>query len=213
MYWSNQLQSSAATTTTVAQQTQEPTEETKASAVDEAKASPEVEPVVVEATTETATTDVPVKAPLDATVEGTSTSVELIDAAAPLVDATALSVDAAVPTPFAPTVEPVDSSLEVPEGGVEQIPASPPAAVSAETRRYEEHHVLKLLKVLHVYARYRAITGDLLPEYVDFFGKTLMGETSIKKSHDTVLGSLRSALNYLDDDVSTFCPFVRSFCF
>ena len=207
MYLSNQLQSSAATTTTVAQQTQEPTEETKASAVDEAKASPEVEPVVVEATTETASTDVTVEAPLDATVEGTSTS------AAPQVDSTALSVDAAVPTPVAPTVEPVDSSLEVPEGGVEQIPASPPAAVSAETRRYEEHHVLKLLKVLHVYARYRAITGDLLPEYVDFFGKTLMGETSIKKSHDTVLGSLRSALNYLDDDVSTFCPFVRSFYF
>lgn len=207
MYLSNQLQSSAATTTTVAQQTQEPTEETKASAVDEAKASPEVEPVVVEATTETASTDVTVEAPLDATVEGTSTS------AAPQVDSTALSVDAAVPTPVAPTVEPVDASLEVPEGGVEQIPASPPAAVSAETRRYEEHHVLKLLKVLHVYARYRAITGDLLPEYVDFFGKTLMGETSIKKSHDTVLGSLRSALNYLDDDVSTFCPFVRSFYF
>ena len=206
MYLSNQLQSSAATTTTVAQQTQEPTEETKASAVDEAKASPEVEPVVVEATTENAT----VEAPLDATVESTSTSVELIDAVAPLVDATALSVDAAVPTPVAPTVEPVDASLEVPEGGVEH---TPPAAVSAETRRYEEHHVLKLLKVLHVYARYRAITGDLLPEYVDFFGKTLMGETSIKKSHDTVLGSLRSALNYLDDDVSTFCPFVRSFYF
>lgn len=211
MYLSNQLQSSAATTTTVAQQTQEPTEETKASAVDEAKASAEVEPVVVEATTETAaTTDVPVEAPLDATVESTSTSVELIDAVAPLVDATALSVDAAVPTPVAPTVEPVDASLEVPEGGVEH---TPPAAVSAETRRYEEHHVLKLLKVLHVYARYRAITGDLLPEYVDFFGKTLMGETSLKKSHDTVLGSLRSALNYLDDDVSTFCSFVRSFCF
>lgn len=193
MYLSNQLQSSATTTTTVAQQTQEPTEETKASAVDEAKASAEVEPVVVESS---------IVAPLDATATVTSASVDLIDASTPLIDVTALSTDAAVPTQVAPTVEPAeDASFEVPEGGrVEEISASPPDA-AAETRRYEEHHVLKLLKVLHVYARYRAITGDLLPEYVDFFGKTLMGETSLKKSEDTVLGSLRSALNYLDDDV------------
>jgi hypothetical protein len=193
MYLSNQLQSSATTTTTVAQQTQEPTEETKASAVDEAKASAEVEPVVVESS---------IVAPLDATATVTSASLDLIDASTPLIDVTALSTDAAVPTLVAPTVEPAeDASFEVPEGGrVEEISASPPDA-AAETRRYEEHHVLKLLKVLHVYARYRAITGDLLPEYVDFFGKTLMGETSLKKSEDTVLGSLRSALNYLDDDV------------
>lgn len=188
MYLSNQLQSSATTTTTVAQQTQEPTEETKASAVDEAKAPAEVEPVVVESS---------IVAPLDATA---TVTLDLIDASTPLIDVTALSTDAAVPTLVAPTVEPAeDASFEVPEGGsVEEISTSPPDA-AAETRRYEEHHVLKLLKVLHVYARYRAITGDLLPEYVDFFGKTLMGETSLKKSQDTVLGSLRSALNYLDD--------------
>ena len=188
---SNQLQSSATTTTTVAQQTQEPTEETKASAVDEPRASAEVEPVVFESS---------IVAPLDTTATVTSASVDLIDTSTPLIDVTALSTDAAVLALVSPTVEPAeDASFEVPEGGgVEETSASPPDA-TAETRRYEDHHVLKLLKVLHVYARYRAITGDLLPEFVDFFGKTLMGETSLKKSQDTVLGSLRSALNYLDD--------------
>lgn len=38
----------------------------------------------------------------------------------------------------------------------------------------------KLLKVLHVCARYQRCSGKQLPDTIDFFGKTLLGMTSIK---------------------------------
>lgn len=38
----------------------------------------------------------------------------------------------------------------------------------------------KLLKVLHVCARYQRCTGKQLPDTIDFFGKTLLGMTSIR---------------------------------
>lgn len=38
----------------------------------------------------------------------------------------------------------------------------------------------KLLKVLHVCARYQRCSGKQLPDTIDFFGKTLLGMTSIR---------------------------------
>jgi len=156
--------------------------------------------VLDEATTTTVSIDATAVAPLDAigvvpldaTAPATSTSEDKIDSSTPPTGAADQSADAVQTHALTDPLDPKVSECEVVEESSTSLP-------SVATRRYEEYHVLKLLKVLHVYARYRTITGDLLPEYVDFFGKTLLGETSVKKFQDTVLGSLRSAQNYLDD--------------
>eukprot|EP01031_Cornospumella_fuschlensis_P046368 gene46368-56779_t len=61
-----------------------------------------------------------------------------------------------------------------------------------------EAPVRKLLKALHVYERYKSVTGQSLPENVDFFGKSLLGLTSIGAFNDSLSNSTRYALLYLD---------------
>eukprot|EP01039_Chlorochromonas_danica_P009992 gene9992-11050_t len=56
----------------------------------------------------------------------------------------------------------------------------------------------KVLKALHVYQRYKDVTARALPESVDFFGKTLLGLTSITPFPDTLNSSVRVANLYLD---------------
>jgi hypothetical protein len=56
----------------------------------------------------------------------------------------------------------------------------------------------KLLKALHVYQRYKDVTARALPENVDYFGKTLLGLTSISAFPDTLNSSLRVANLYIN---------------
>ncbi len=58
--------------------------------------------------------------------------------------------------------------------------------------------VRKLLKTLHVCLRYRETTSKPLPEKVDFFGMTLLGQTSISGFEETLNNSTKSAGFYLD---------------
>lgn len=58
--------------------------------------------------------------------------------------------------------------------------------------------VRKLLKTLHVCLRYKETTSKPLPEKIDFFGKTLLGQTSISGFEDTLNNSTKSAGFYLD---------------
>jgi hypothetical protein len=65
------------------------------------------------------------------------------------------------------------------------VPAKPsdpiPVTLSASIVLEQSEKLLKkLLKVLHVCARYQRCTGKQLPDTIDFFGKTLLGMTSIR---------------------------------
>lgn len=60
--------------------------------------------------------------------------------------------------------------------------------------------VSKLLKLLHVYQRYQNATNSALPENVDFFGKLLLGWTSIKAFPDTLSSSSKVAHFYVNDE-------------
>ena len=69
----------------------------------------------------------------------------------------------------------------------EAVPAPLPTPVSAplpldpsQILEQSEKFLLKLLKVLHVCSRYEQSVGKSLPPSVDFFGKTLLGMTSIR---------------------------------
>lgn len=56
----------------------------------------------------------------------------------------------------------------------------------------------KVFLALHVCSRYKEVTGKDLPENVDFFGKSLLGLTSIQGFRDTVDKSVQSVKWYLD---------------
>lgn len=60
-----------------------------------------------------------------------------------------------------------------------------------------EASVRKLLKLFHVYQKYEGVTGRQLPSNVDFFGRTLAGQTSIAPFEEALSGSLRYAGVYL----------------
>jgi len=72
-----------------------------------------------------------------------------------------------------------------------------------------ESKMKQLLKVLHVCLRYKDSTGRNLPEKLDFFGKTLLGQTSICGFEETLINSTRSAGFYLDDRLSTSYEAIR----
>ena len=67
----------------------------------------------------------------------------------------------------------------------------------SEIMKLLEIPLKKVLKALHVHARYELKTGKQLPVTVDFFGKALLGMTSIRSFPDTLDASLRSAGLYL----------------
>ncbi len=54
-----------------------------------------------------------------------------------------------------------------------------------------------LIKTLHVCKRYNQLTQNSLPPDVDFFGKCLLGETSISGFVDTLNHSARNADMFL----------------
>ena len=73
-----------------------------------------------------------------------------------------------------------------------------PIEISAVDLSILDSKVRKLLKTLHVCLRYKETTLKPLPEKVDFFGKTLLGQTSISGFEETLNNSTKSAGFYLD---------------
>ena len=59
-------------------------------------------------------------------------------------------------------------------------------------------HLHKLLLVLHVCAKYSSITGKSLPDEVDFFGKNLLGLTSLTRFSEALAQALRGVKIYID---------------
>ena len=76
---------------------------------------------------------------------------------------------------------------------VEETPALPPVDFKEVVHQF----ITKLLRALHVYERYKDVTSKQLPDTVDFFGKTLLGLTSITSFQDTLNNSLRVANFFL----------------
>ncbi len=93
-----------------------------------------------------------------------------------------------------------------------QATEAPPAPivqiVTVDAAAAVEAGVRRLLKVFHVCLKYTGVTGKPLPVNLDFFGKTLLGQTSISGFEDALNGSLRSVGLYLN--VSVVC---RVWCF
>jgi hypothetical protein len=67
-----------------------------------------------------------------------------------------------------------------------------------ELRNGSEVVARRLLKAVHVYTSYHSVTRRVLPAGIDFFGKTLLGLTSVAGFAPTLQQSLRSASLYLD---------------
>lgn len=81
---------------------------------------------------------------------------------------------------------------------VAEVPPPAPVTVYLPDPAAIELALRKILKVLHVYQRYQSVTTNSLPESVDFFGKTLLGLTSITPFYETLNSSLKSSAKYLD---------------
>ena len=69
-----------------------------------------------------------------------------------------------------------------------KLPDTVPVTLNASiVLEQSEKLLMKLLKVLHVCARYQRCSGKQLPDTIDFFGKTLLGMTSIRWGRTPVL--------------------------
>jgi hypothetical protein len=72
----------------------------------------------------------------------------------------------------------------VPEGdrwlGLQAHGPDPTTLSASVVLEQSERLLKKLLKVLHVCARYQMCTGKTLPPTIDYFGQTLLGMTSIR---------------------------------
>eukprot|EP00599_Poterioochromonas_sp_BG-1_P015958 CAMPEP_0173157972 /NCGR_PEP_ID=MMETSP1105-20130129/16001_1 /TAXON_ID=2985 /ORGANISM="Ochromonas sp., Strain BG-1" /LENGTH=744 /DNA_ID=CAMNT_0014075655 /DNA_START=50 /DNA_END=2284 /DNA_ORIENTATION=+ len=82
-------------------------------------------------------------------------------------------------------------------------------ANEAKKRQEFEDKISKLLKALHVYQRYKDVTTRNLPDTVDFFGRTLLGLTTISGFQDTLNHSNKVATYYLNDDLAVQNDVVR----
>ena len=100
----------------------------------------------------------------------------------------------------------IPSAAVVPTAAVDETPVSTqdpePVLTAKETLSIDlsvlDSKVRKLLKTLHVCLRYKETTSKPLPEKIDFFGKTLLGQTSISGFEETLNNSTKSAGFYLD---------------
>jgi len=91
----------------------------------------------------------------------------------------------------APAIVPIETPVAVQDPVIAKEPSSKDLSIL-------DSKVRKLLKTLHVCLRYRETTSKPLPEKVDFFGKTLLGQTSISGFEETLNNSTKSAGFYLD---------------
>lgn len=88
----------------------------------------------------------------------------------------------------------VASTMTEPEEEVEVPPPQP----QVDLKAFLEVSLERFVKALHVYERYENVTSNPLPDNVSYFGKTLLGLTSISSFQETVNNSLRTATFYLD---------------
>jgi hypothetical protein len=96
----------------------------------------------------------------------------------------------------------------------EVVVASSSAAAAApevDVKAEQDKVVYKLLKALHVYHRYKDVTGSNLPDEFDFFVKTLLGQTFISQFGDALNNSCRSAGNFVN--VSILFVFLQPLLF
>jgi len=70
--------------------------------------------------------------------------------------------------------------------------------LSTEISNGVNYSLQKLFLALHVYSQYKEKTGKDLPENVDYFGKSLLGLTSILGFRETVDKSVQAATIFLD---------------
>lgn len=98
--------------------------------------------------------------------------------------------------PSEPTVE--STADESPLVDATDEPAETELAEKESETMSADEASLKLLKVLHVYTSYSRVTGAPLPQNLDYFGKTLLGLTSVAGFAQTLQLSRRSAQLYLD---------------
>lgn len=94
------------------------------------------------------------------------------------------------------------------ETDVDEVVVSNAAATASShqvnVKAEQEKVVYKLLKALHVYNKYKDVTGSNLPDEFDFFVKTLLGQTFISQFSDALNNSCRSALNFVNVSIDTF---------
>lgn len=88
----------------------------------------------------------------------------------------------------------VASTMTEPEEEVEVPPPQP----QVDLKAFLEVSLERFVKALHVYERYENVTSNPLPDNVSYFGKTLLGLTSISSFQETVNNSLRTATFYLN---------------
>jgi hypothetical protein len=107
------------------------------------------------------------------------------------------------PSPEATAATTQVDALEVSEVGIQSDPSPVPAVVGAlassiSSVELRDRAIEKIFKALHVCSRYKEVTGKDLPENVDFFGKSLLGLTSIRGFGFTLAETLRSVQVFLD---------------
>lgn len=119
---------------------------------------------------------------------------------APALSVVSTPEPAPAPAPV-PTPTPVPAPVEVVQVVQRVAEASP-----REVMKLLETPLKKVLKLLHVCARYETKTGRPLPPTVDFFGKALLGMTSIRSFPETLDASLRSASYYLNVSSEQLLP-------
>lgn len=120
----------------------------------------------------------------------------------------AVSMDVSVATETAVIQVAVSTQVEKPAESEPQPVAKPSAAAVAAPQQpgfdakfvqnLVNAQVQKLLRTLHVCSRYQAITDTPLPADVDYFGKCLLGQTSLGDFQDALQQSVRNASLFLD---------------
>ena len=74
----------------------------------------------------------------------------------------------------------------------------------AAIQRAVEKSTTRLLKALHVFRRYTDYTGCKLPDEVELFGMSLLGQITVSSFEDRLAQSVRTAGLYLDVSVILF---------
>jgi len=114
-------------------------------------------------------------------------------------------LDTEVAVMKAPKASPKEKKAPVPEAAKDDN--------KANSTDHIEKQFMKLLKVLHVCFRYSEVTGKPLLDNVDYFGKTLIGQTSISGFQSTVENSLRSVGLYVNDELADQHEAIRGVTF
>lgn len=87
-------------------------------------------------------------------------------------------------------------------------PFEEPVVPEIDLKEAFNQFIERLIKALHVYERYTHVTSQPLPDTVMYFGRTLLGLTSISSFQDTLNNSIRVAGFYLHVSLITIHLFI-----